>query len=51
MDVAHTFTASAVSYPVPATLNGLHSLHRAHLLAIAFENLHVPLGQLAGCVA
>src|SRR4051794_15834375 len=31
--------------PVPVTLDGLRALHRAHLLAIPYENLDVQLGQ------
>ncbi len=45
MDVDTYLRRIGIRERPPATLQGLRALHRAHLLAIPFENLSVQLGQ------
>jgi N-hydroxyarylamine O-acetyltransferase len=45
MDLATYLDRIGIRPPVPVTLEGLRALHRAHLLAIPYENLDVQLGR------
>lgn len=45
MDVNAYLARIGLAAPVEPTLEGLRAVHRAHLLAAPFENLHVQLGR------
>ena len=45
MEIGAYLDRIGVGGPIPLTLDGLAALHRAHLLAIPYENLDVQLGR------
>ncbi|HUO92500.1 MAG TPA: arylamine N-acetyltransferase, partial [Rhizomicrobium sp.] len=45
MDLQAYLDRIGIREPVPSTLAGLRTLHRAHLIAIPYENLDVQLGR------
>ncbi len=49
VDIAAYLRRIGYTGPVTATLPTLRQIHRAHLLAVPFENLDIPLGRQIVC--
>src|SRR5437667_366260 len=49
VDIAAYLRRIGYTGPIVPTLETLREIHRAHLLAVPFENLDIPLGRQIAC--